>query len=92
VDNMLQCLGNHEFDDGVEDVALFIRNITIPVVSSNLDLTNEPSLADQPNLMKSKVLTVDGRKIGIIGYLTPETAVSILHLHITPCCFGGYTP
>lgn len=74
---MLQCLGNHEFDDGVEDIALFIQNITIPVVACNLDLTKEPSLADEPNLMKSKVLTVNGRKIGIIGYLTPETAVSI---------------
>ncbi|KAL4105256.1 hypothetical protein QTP88_020513 [Uroleucon formosanum] len=71
----VMCLGNHEFDDGVEDVSLFIRNLTIPVLASNLDLTNEPSLADEPNLMKSKVLTVNGRKIGIIGYLTPETAV-----------------
>ncbi|XP_026815926.1 protein 5NUC-like [Rhopalosiphum maidis] len=71
----VMCLGNHEFDDGVEDVESFIQNITIPVVVSNLDLTNEPSLASQPNLMKSKVLTVNGRKIGIIGYLTPETAV-----------------
>jgi len=78
---MLQCLGNHEFDDGVEDVAMYIRNITIPVVASNLDLTNEPLLVDEPNLMKSKVLTVNGRKIGIIGYLTPETAVSIIHIH-----------
>ncbi|XP_015368350.1 PREDICTED: protein 5NUC-like [Diuraphis noxia] len=70
----VMCLGNHEFDDGVEDLAMFIRNITIPVVACNLDLTNEPSLANEPNLMKSKVLTVNGRKIGIIGYLTPETA------------------
>lgn len=68
-------LGNHEFDDGVKDVELFLRNITIPVVASNLDLTYEPALASEPNLMKSKVLTVNGRKIGIIGYLTPETAV-----------------
>lgn len=76
---MLQCLGNHEFDDGVEDVASYLRNITIPVVASNVDLTDEPSLASQPNLMKSKVLTINGRKIGIIGYLTPETSVSITH-------------
>jgi len=81
---MLQCLGNHEFDDGVEDVALFIRNITIPVVACNLDLTNEPLLVDEPNLMKSKVLTLNGRKIGIIGYLTPETAVSITHTYPLP--------
>ncbi|CAH1711678.1 protein 5NUC-like isoform X2 [Aphis gossypii] len=68
-------LGNHEFDDGVEDIAHFIRNINVPVVASNLDLTYEPSLVNEPNLMKSKVLVVNGRKIGIIGYLTPETEV-----------------
>lgn len=72
---IFQCLGNHEFDDGVNDVQLFIRNITIPVVSSNLDLSNEPLLDKEPNLKKSTVLTVNGRKIGIIGYLTPETSV-----------------
>jgi len=77
---MFQSLGNHEFDDGVEDVKFFLRNITTPVVASNLDLTNEPSLAGESNLMKSKVLTVNNRKIGIIGYLTPETAVSITHI------------
>jgi len=74
---MFQSLGNHEFDDGVKDVESFIRSITIPIVASNLDLTYEPALAREPNLMKSKVLTVNGRKIGIIGYLTPETMVSI---------------
>lgn len=73
---MFQSLGNHEFDDGVEDVRSFLHNITVPVVASNLDLSDEPSLADEPNLVKSKVLTIKGRKIGIVGYLTPETAVS----------------
>jgi len=73
---MFQSLGNHEFDEGVQDVASFIRNTNIPVVASNLDLTDEPLLANERNLMKSKVLMVNGRKIGIIGYLTPETTVS----------------
>ncbi|KAL4132774.1 hypothetical protein QTP88_009874 [Uroleucon formosanum] len=68
-------LGNHEFDDGVKDVESFLRSITIPTVASNLDLTDEPTLASEPNLMKSKVLTLNGRRIGIIGYLTPETAL-----------------
>lgn len=72
---MFQSLGNHEFDDGVEDIAQFIRKINVPIVASNLNLTYEPSLANEPNLMKSKVLVVNGRKIGIIGYLTPETEV-----------------
>lgn len=76
---MFQSLGNHEFDDGVKDVESFLRSITIPTVASNLDLTDEPTLASEPNLMKSKVLTLNGRRIGIIGYLTPETAVSTIH-------------
>ena len=36
------------------------------------DLTNEPELA--PYLRPSMVQKVGSRKIGIIGYLTPETA------------------
>lgn len=73
---MFQSLGNHEFDDGVKDVQSFVHNITIPVVCSNLDLSGELSLANESNLVKSKVMTVNGRKIGIIGYLLPETMVS----------------
>ena len=36
------------------------------------DLTNEPELA--PYLRPSMVQQVGSRQIGIIGYLTPETA------------------
>ena len=71
----LQSLGNHEFDDGVAGLAPYLGNITVPVVGANLDLTKEPSLAN--HLKPSTVLTVDGHKIGVIGYLTPETMVSI---------------
>lgn len=88
-----QSLGNHEFDDGVNNVQSFIGNITVPVVACNLDLTNEPLLGNEPNLMKSKVLTVNGRKIGIIGYLTPETTVSKYNLvnHNYPMFKKTYT-
>lgn len=87
---MFQSLGNHEFDDGVGDIAQFIRNINVPIVASNLNLTCEPSLANEPNLMKSKVLVVNGRKIGIIGYLTPETEVSSTHYIIIYYVNGSY--
>lgn len=72
---MFQSLGNHEFDDGVKDLQMFLHSIRIPVVASNLDYSTEPLLANETILVKSKVLTVNGRRIGIIGYLTPETAV-----------------
>uniref|UniRef100_A0A0C9RNV9 5'-nucleotidase n=1 Tax=Fopius arisanus TaxID=64838 RepID=A0A0C9RNV9_9HYME len=65
-------LGNHEFDDGPDGLTPFLNATTFPVLASNLDLSKEPELAASP-LKKSIVLTVSGRKIGIIGYLTPET-------------------
>ncbi|CAL7933343.1 unnamed protein product [Xylocopa violacea] len=67
-------LGNHEFDDGVEGLIPFIQNATFPIVTSNLDLSKQPNLA-ATNLLNSTVLTVNGVKIGVIGYLTPETKV-----------------
>ncbi|KAF4532379.1 hypothetical protein B566_EDAN004460 [Ephemera danica] len=67
-------LGNHEFDDGVDGLAPFLENITIPVVGANMDLSQEPRLIG--HILPSTVLTVDNRKIGVIGYLTPETRVT----------------
>ena len=65
-------LGNHEFDDGVAGLVPFIQNATFPIVTSNLDLSKQPDLA-ATKLLNSTVLTVNGTKIGVIGYLTPET-------------------
>ncbi|XP_057320781.1 protein 5NUC-like [Microplitis mediator] len=68
-------LGNHEFDDGPEGLVPFINAAEFPIVTSNLDLTGEPELAAATKLSNSTVITVDGRRVGIIGYLTPETKV-----------------
>ncbi|XP_043261264.1 protein 5NUC-like isoform X1 [Colletes gigas] len=67
-------LGNHEFDDGVSGLIPFIENATFPIVTSNLDLSKQPNLA-ATKLLNSTVLTVNGRKIGVIGYLTPESKI-----------------
>ncbi|VVC26429.1 Calcineurin-like phosphoesterase domain, ApaH type,Metallo-dependent phosphatase-like,5'- [Cinara cedri] len=67
------CLGSHDFDDGLDNIKEFIHNTDVPIVCSNIDVTNEPLLSTETNLMKSKVIEIKGRKIGIIGYLTPET-------------------
>ena len=68
-------VGNHEFDDGPEGLAVLTDGVEFPVVSGNLDLS-------QSNLLKDKVgdtltLDVGGEKIGIVSTLamdTPETA------------------
>ncbi|KMQ96284.1 protein 5nuc [Lasius niger] len=65
-------LGNHEFDDGVKGLIPFIQNASYPILTANLDLTKQPDLA-ATNLKNSTILEVNGHKIGVIGYLTPET-------------------
>lgn len=70
-----QSLGNHEFDDGVEGLAPFIQNISIPVLAANLNVSQEPGLR---KLRPSVILNVGSKKVGVIGYLTPETIVSVV--------------
>ncbi|KAG5325745.1 5NTD protein, partial [Pseudoatta argentina] len=67
-------LGNHEFDNGVEGLIPFIQNATYPILTTNLDLSEEPGLA-ATNLKNSTILIVNGKKIGVIGYLTPDTKI-----------------
>ncbi|XP_034946723.1 protein 5NUC-like [Chelonus insularis] len=65
-------LGNHEFDLGPKGLVPFLNNAAFPIVACNLDFSKEPELA-ATNVTKSIVLNVEGRKIAIIGYLTPDT-------------------
>ncbi|XP_017884500.1 protein 5NUC-like [Ceratina calcarata] len=69
-------LGNHEFDNGVSGLVPFIQNASFPIVTANLDLRQQPDLANTP-LLNSTILTVNGtnQRIGVIGYLTPETKI-----------------
>ncbi|XP_034479576.1 protein 5NUC-like isoform X2 [Drosophila innubila] len=68
-------LGNHEFDEKVEGLIPFLNDVNFPVLSCNLDLTNEPTLASAKHLANSTILEANGTKIAVIGYLTPDTKV-----------------
>ncbi|XP_075233039.1 protein 5NUC-like isoform X2 [Lycorma delicatula] len=65
-------LGNHEFDDGPQGLAPFINNTHVPILACNLDISKVPIL-HLPNLKKSVVFKYDKLKIGVIGYVTPDT-------------------
>ncbi|XP_047349466.1 protein 5NUC-like [Vespa velutina] len=67
-------LGNHEFDDGVNGLIPFIEESKFPVLAANLDLSKQPNLK-ATKLANSTVLVINGTKIGVIGYLTPETTI-----------------
>ena len=65
-------LGNHEFDNGVAEIARRIRNLDAPVVCANYDFagTQLEGLV-QPYVVVKK----SGKKIGIIGLLTDVSTV-----------------
>lgn len=65
-------MGNHEFDEGTDNLALFIEKIDFPLLIANMDVSNDTGLS-HIKLEPSLVVEVDGRKVGIIGYLTPLT-------------------
>ncbi|KAH8297418.1 hypothetical protein KR044_011477, partial [Drosophila immigrans] len=66
-------LGNHEFDKNVEGLIPFLKAVEFPVLVCNLDVSKEPDLAATNKLSNSTILDVKGTKIGVIGYLTPDT-------------------
>ncbi|XP_022646974.1 protein 5NUC-like [Varroa destructor] len=68
-------LGNHEFDDGSAGVLPLLKraaNISTPILGCNIDFSNDRLLkAYQPR--PSIVLERSGVKIGVIGFITPDT-------------------
>lgn len=66
-------LGNHEFDDGSEVLANFVKGLDFPALSANVDFSEDPFLAGL--IEPSVVLDVGGEPIGIIGLTTPETEI-----------------
>ncbi|RWS24108.1 hypothetical protein B4U80_02021 [Leptotrombidium deliense] len=66
--------GNHEFDDGVEGLAPYVKEVAkfVPTLACNLDVSKEPRLRDLVH--KSFIFNIEGRKVAVIGYVTPETA------------------
>lgn len=65
-------LGNHEFDNGMEELARRLRNLRVPVLCANYDFTGTPL----EGLVKPyAVIEKSGRKIGIIGLLTDVSSV-----------------
>ena len=66
-------LGNHEFDDGVDDIEAFSDAIkgSYPMLACNLDMSRVPELQKiiKPYILKE----FRGETIAIVGYVTPDT-------------------
>jgi 5'-nucleotidase len=78
-------VGNHEFDDGPAGLRGFLDAVEFPVLSANIDVSQEPALAGLVD--KSVVLDVAGERVGIVSVLatdTPETSSPGPNVVFTP--------
>lgn len=73
-----QSLGNHEFDLNVNGLLPLLNEVNFPILCANLNISREHPLYRTRALKKSVVLNINEFKVGIIGYLTPET-VAVTH-------------
>ena len=73
MDYDVMALGNHEFDDGSQILADFVMGLDFPVLSANVDFSEDPLLAGL--VPPATVLEVAGESIGIIGLVAPETEI-----------------
>jgi len=60
------CLGNHEFDNGMNFLSKMIRSATFPFITTNLDFTGTPI---KGLTKKYLIIKRGGMKIGIIGLM-----------------------
>lgn len=67
----VMAVGNHEFDDGPEELAKLIDAVKFPIISGNTNVTNEPILADK--LKGTYVLDFGGEKVGVVSALAEDT-------------------
>jgi 5'-nucleotidase len=66
-------LGNHEFDDGPASlVDTFLSGLNFPVLAANLEAEAVPAL--KSHLAPFTVVTVAGRKIGLVGLANEDTS------------------
>ncbi|KAJ9072897.1 hypothetical protein DSO57_1022364 [Entomophthora muscae] len=68
-------LGNHEFDHGPENVARALKNLTFPIVLSNMDALAYPLLA----LVVKPYTLFPEHKLAVVGYII-ATALLIASL------------
>ncbi|XP_031632009.1 protein 5NUC-like [Contarinia nasturtii] len=66
-------LGNHGFDLGINGLLPFLRNVSFPIAVANLDIPDDHPLMQTHSVRPSVVFDVNDTKVGVIGYIAPET-------------------
>lgn len=67
---------------GVKGLLPFLDDVNFPVLIANLNNTIDHPLWQTRSLRRSLVIEMRGFKIGIIGYLTPETKTLVAEMDV----------
>ena len=67
----VMAVGNHEFDDGPEELAKLLDAVEFPIISGNTNVENEPLLAGR--IPGTFVLDIGGEKVGFVSALAEDT-------------------
>ena len=57
-------LGNHEFDNGIKQLASSLKNASFPIINSNYTIKNTPL---ENKIKRFKIFEIDGIRIGVFG-------------------------
>jgi 2',3'-cyclic-nucleotide 2'-phosphodiesterase (5'-nucleotidase family) len=73
-------LGNHEFDWGVDTLAARCRDMNYPLLAANVF---EAATGRRPDWVQPTTLVArDGVRVGVIGYVTPDTPRVTMPLNV----------
>jgi len=63
-------IGNHEFDDGPDNLAKQLKQATFSILNCNMDCSKEPELAAL--IIPYKIKEIHGQKVAFIGAILPD--------------------
>lgn len=74
-------LSHRELESGILVLSKFIRQIKVPVLCANLDITFVPELHNIPNLKKWEIFRYPDKNlsVAVIGFLHSDQSVTNIH-------------
>ncbi|KAB5517182.1 hypothetical protein PHYPO_G00186770 [Pangasianodon hypophthalmus] len=66
-------LGNHEFDNGVEGLKPFLKEVNCTVLSANIKAVEPVASQLSGSYLPYKIFNIGSEKVGIVGYTSRET-------------------
>jgi 2',3'-cyclic-nucleotide 2'-phosphodiesterase (5'-nucleotidase family) len=65
------CLGNHEFDEGLDTLSAFVESAGFQIISANIEFPAESTLG--ATVTPWLIVEKNGQRYGVFGLLTEET-------------------